>query len=134
MKRLLIDSYKMMLPSYAVLEQSLSDDSKYSYNDILHISRAAGAEYIIICGVDGNMPPNKDYWYITLNQSLFTGDGRLLNMSSFAKKVDPASGNIQAAGESIMLARAELQQQLPFIVTEYKMTLSAFGGKDNGTE
>lgn len=134
MKRLLIDSYKMMLPSYAVLEQSLSDDSKYSYNDILRISRAAGAEYIIICGVDGNMPPNKDYWYITLNQSLFTGDGRLLNMSSFAKKVDPASGNIQAAGESIMLARAELQQQLPFIVTEYKMTLSAFGGKDNGTE
>lgn len=124
MKRLLINEYKMMLPSYAVLEKSLDDKSNYTHSDIMRLSREAGADYVVICGIDGNRPPDKGYWYIALNQGLFTADGGLLSISTFAKKVDPASGNIQAAGESILQARSELKKHLPFVATEYQMTLS----------
>lgn len=123
-KRLLINEYKMMLPSYAVLEKSLDDKSNYTHSDIMRLSREAGAGYVVICGIDGNRPPDKGYWYIALNQGLFTADGGLLSISTFAKKVDPASGNIQAAGESILQARSELKKHLPFVATEYQMTLS----------
>lgn len=124
MKRLLVNEYKMMLPSYAVLEKSLDDKSNYTHSDIMRLSREAGADYVVICGIDGNRPPDKGYWYIALNQGLFTADGGLLSISTFAKKVDPASGNIQAAGESILQARSELKKHLPFVATEYQMTLS----------
>ena len=124
MKRLLVNEYKMMLPSYAVLETSLNDKSNYTHSDIMRLSREAGADYVVICGIDGNRPPDKGYWYIALNQGLFTADGGLLSISTFAKKVDPASGNIQAAGESILQARSELKKYLPFVATEYQMTLS----------
>lgn len=124
MKRLLVNEYKMTLPSYAVLEKSLDDKSNYTHSDIMRLSREAGADYVVICGIDGNRPPDKGYWYIALNQGLFTADGGLLSISTFAKKVDPASGNIQAAGESILQARSELKKHLPFVATEYQMTLS----------
>ena len=124
MKRLLVNEYKMMLPSYIILEKSLDAQSNYTHSDIMRLSKEAGADYVVICGIDGNKPPDKGYWYIALNQALFTADGGLLSISTFAKKVDPASGNIQAAGESILQARSELQKHLPFVATEYQMTLS----------
>lgn len=124
MKRLLVNEYKMMLPSYMVLEKSLDAQSNYTHSDIMRLSKEAGADYVVICGIDGNRPPDKGYWYIALNQALFTADGGLLSISTFAKKVDPASGNIQAAGESILQARSELQKHLPFVAAEYQMTLS----------
>ncbi len=123
-KRLLINEYKMMLPSYTIMEKSLDDKDNYTHSEIMRLSREAGAEYVIVCGIDGNRPPDKGYWYIALNQAVFTADGGLLSISTFAKKVDPASGNIQAAGESILQARGELKKQLPFVATEYQTTLS----------
>lgn len=118
-KRLLLNEYRMMLPSYLVMDRSLETEKIPEHEDIIRLSKDMGAEYVLICGIDGNMPRDKDYWYINLQQVLFTAEGELLNMSSFAKKVDPAAGNITAAGENIMLARKELLQVLPFVQTEH---------------
>lgn len=125
-KRLLLNEYRMMLPSYVVMDKSFAASDIPEQENILSLSRIAGADYILICGIDGNKPKDKDYWYITLNQVLFDINGNMLNMSSFAKKVNPAAGNITAAGENIIAARKELMQQLPFLQTEHASMVYGF--------
>ena len=56
------------------------------------------------------------YYYLTLEQTLVeAAGGNLLTMGSYGRKVAPAVGNIQAAGESFWQAREELERQLPWL-------------------
>ena len=119
LKRFVTDEYKRMLPSYIVLDKSLGKEG-YAHMDIVQKSRYAGADYILVCGIDGYRQPEADGWYLTLEQALFDEQGRLLTMGSLGRKVLPGIGNIQATGESLMVARKELQEQLPFLITQFE--------------
>lgn len=91
----------------------------YRHENIVQQSRYSGADYILVCGIDGYRQPEADGWYLTLEQSLFDEQGRMLTMSSLGRKVLPAVGNVQAVGESLMAARKELHTQLPFVLTQF---------------
>lgn len=123
-RRLMADSYKKMLPSYCIMNTEL-DKEAYTQHDLIEISRNAGADYVLVCGIDGDHPQDQNYWYLTQEQALFDKDGRMLTMASLGKKVSPAVGNIQATGENMLEARAELARYLPFIITTYKPLLGA---------
>ena len=73
----------------------------------------------MVCGIDGYRQPEADGWYLTLDQLLFDEQGRMLHMSSLGRKVLPAIGNVQAVGESLMVARKELHEQLPFVLEQF---------------
>ena len=92
----------------------------------MRLSREVGADYVLVCGIDGNQAKDKDYWYIVLNQGLFKADGSLLSIVTLAKKVSPAAGNIQATGENLLHAKSELENYLPFISTERQKLLCNF--------
>lgn len=122
LKRFVTDEYKRMLPSYMVMDKSLGKDA-YAHQDIVQKSRFAGADYILVCGIDGYRQPQADGWYLTLDQALFDEQGRMLTMSSLGRKVLPAIGNVQAVGESLMAARKELHAQLPFVLVQFEPEL-----------
>ena len=122
LKRFVTDEYKRMLPSYMVMDKSLGKDA-YAHQDIVQKSRFAGADYILVCGIDGYRQPQADGWYLTLDQALFDEQGRMLTMSSLGSKVLPAIGNVQAVGESLMAARKELHAQLPFVLVQFEPEL-----------
>lgn len=116
-KRMLIDEYRRVLPSYIVLDKALHVSAGY-VDELEYKSRLAGADYIIVCGIDGRRSREQNYWYLELQQSIFTSDGKMLSMASFGKKVAPGIGNIQAAGEDFVEAKAELHKQLPFVIMQ----------------
>jgi len=116
-KRLIAEEYMGMLPSYVVMDDALNAETFYRHEDIMRLSREVGAEYVIICGIDGNQFKDKNYWYIVLNQGVFKADGSLMSIVTFAKKVS-ATGNIQATGENLLNAKEELQRHLPFVTVE----------------
>lgn len=122
LKRFVTDEYKRMLPSYILMDRNLEKNA-YTHRDIVRKSRYAGADYILFCGIDGYRQPEADGWYLTLEQSLFDEQGRMLTMSSLGRKVAPAVGNIQAAGENLLAARKELQNQLPFVLAQLEPRL-----------
>lgn len=122
LKRFVTDEYKRMLPSYIVMDKSL-DKEAYTHQNIVQRSRFAGADYILVCGIDGYRQPEAEGWYLTLDQALFDEQGRMLTMSSLGRRVAPAVGNVQATGESLMAARKELHNQLPFVVTQFEPEL-----------
>ena len=123
LKRFVTDEYKRMLPSYIVMDKAL-DKEGYTHQNVVEKSRLSGADYILICGIDGYRQPEADGWYLTREQSLFDEQGRMLTMSSLGRKVLPAVGNIQAVGESLMAARKELHSQLPFVMLNFKPRLA----------
>ena len=123
LKRFVTDEYKRMLPSYMVMSKSL-DKEAYTHENIVEKSRFAGADYILVCGIDGYRQPEADGWYLTLDQVLFDEQGRMLTMSSLGRKVLPAIGNVQAVGESLMAARKELHAQLPFVLEQFEPKLA----------
>ena len=123
LKRFVTDEYKRMLPSYIVMDKAL-DKEGYTHQNVVEKSRLSGADYILICGIDGYRQPEADGWYLTLEQSLFDEQGRMLTMSSLGRKVLPAVGNIQAVGESLMAARKELHSQLPFVMLNFEPRLA----------
>ena len=123
LKRFVTDEYKRILPSYIVMDKSL-DKEAYTHQNIVQKSRFAGADYILLCGIDGYRQPQADGWYLTLEQALFDEQGRMLTMSSLGRKVLPAVGNVQAVGESLMAARKELSDQLPFVITQFAPKLA----------
>ena len=114
-KRFITDEYRRSLPSYAVMDKAVNVDKLPQREDIMKLSREAGADYVLLCGIDGRQVREGDYLYIALDQVLFTAEGKMLTMGTFAKKVDPAAGNIQAAGANFLQARASLAQHLPVI-------------------
>ena len=116
-KRLIAEEYMGLLPSYVVMDDALNAETFYRHEDIMRLSREVGAEYVVICGIDGNQSKDKDYWYIVLNQGVFKADGSLMSIVTFAKKVS-ATGNIQATGENLLSAKEELQRHLPFVTVE----------------
>jgi len=116
-KRLIAEEYMGMLPSYVVMDDALNAETFYRHEDIMRLSREVGAEYVVICGIDGNQSKDKNYWYIVLNQGVFKADGSLMSIVTFAKKVS-ATGNIQATGENLLSAKEELQRHLPFVTVE----------------
>ena len=122
LKRFVTDEYKRMLPSYIVMDKSL-DKEAYTHQNIVQRSRFAGADYILVCGIDGYRQPEAEGWYLTLDQALFDEQGRMLTMSSLGRRVAPAVGNVQATGESLMAAHKELHNQLPFVVTQFEPKL-----------
>ena len=97
LKRFVTDEYKRILPSYIVMDKSLAKEA-YTHQNIVQKSRFAGADYILLCGIDGYRQPQADGWYLTLEQALFDEQGRMLTMSSLGRKVLPAVGNVQAVG------------------------------------
>ncbi|MGM9569638.1 MAG: hypothetical protein ACI3XC_06140 [Phascolarctobacterium sp.] len=123
LKRFVTDEYKRMLPSYMVMSKSLGKEA-YTHENIVEKSRFAGADYILVCGIDGYRQPEADGWYLTLDQVLFDEQGRMLTMSSLGRKVLPAIGNVQAVGESLMAARKELHAQLPFVLVQFEPKLA----------
>ena len=104
------------------MNKSLAKDA-YTHENIVDKSRYSGADYILVCGIDGYRQPEADGWYLTLDQVLFDEQGRMLTMSSLGRKVLPAVGNIQAVGESLMAARKELNAQLPFVLEQFEPKL-----------
>lgn len=121
--RFAAEQYKELLPGFVIMEQELRPDA-YTKSDLLARSREAGADYMLVGGFTGSRLQQDNYHYLTLEQSLFaTRDGRLLSMGSYGKKVAPAVGNIQAAGEVLWEARKDLQQAAPFIITEHQPLL-----------
>ena len=118
----MLDEYRKMLPSYIIMERNLPKDA-YTKQDLLKLSRDAGAEYMLVCGIEGNQAPKEGYWYLTLEQVLVDKNGRMLALGAFGRKVSPAVGNIQAAGENLWQAREALCEQLPFIVTQHEAHL-----------
>jgi hypothetical protein len=121
-KRFVLDEYRKMLPSYIIMERNLPKDA-YTTQDLLKLSRDAGAEYMLVCGIEGSQAPKEGYWYLTLEQVLFDKNGRMLTLGAFGRKVSPAVGNIQAAGENLWQAREALCEHLPFIVTQHEANL-----------
>jgi hypothetical protein len=111
-----------MLPSYVVMDDALNEDTFYRHEDIIRLSQEVGAEYIVVCGIDGNQAKDKNYWYLILNQGVFKADGSLVSIVTFAKKVG-ATGTIQATGENLLNAKAELENHLPFITTQQQKML-----------
>lgn len=116
-KRMLLDEYRRVLPSYIVLDKALHMSSGH-VDELENRSRLAGADYIVVCGIDGRRSREQEYWYLELQQSVFTADGKMLSMASFGKKVAPGIGNIQAAGENFVEAKTELHKQLPFVIMQ----------------
>lgn len=72
-------------------------------------ARELGADYILIAEIDGRVLNDREKWYINMNQSVFTVDGRLITMNSFARFVSPVSGNIQATTFVLEQSREELK-------------------------
>ena len=70
---------------------------------------------MLFCGIDGHLDKKGSEWYIELTQSFSTVKNQLLTMSSYAKRVNPASGNIQAAGENLVQAQADLSRAVNFL-------------------
>ena len=123
LKRFVTDEYKRMMPSYIVMDKALDKDA-FTHQNVVQKSRFAGADYILVCGIDGYRQPEADGWYLTLEQSLFDEQGRMLTMGSLGRKVLPAVGNIQAVGESLMVARKELNTHLPFVMVQFEPKLA----------
>lgn len=71
------------------------DDSVYAMENFIR-KRGAGRRLYLIAEIDGRVLNDREKWYINMNQSVFTVDGRLITMNSFARFVSPVSGNIQA--------------------------------------
>ena len=127
-KRLISDEYRLLLPSYVVLDNNL-DLQDYSHGDMLRASREAGAEYALVVGIDGYQLRKNNQWYIVLDQSLFTTQGNLLSMGHFATKVLPSMGTIHATGQIFLEAKDVLARKLPFALEETKLTLPNFRGE-----
>ncbi len=121
-KRLIAEEYMNMLPSYVVMDDALNEDKFYRHEDIMRLSQEVGAEYVVVCGIDSEQAKDKNYWYLILNQAVFKADGSLVSIVTLAKKVG-ATGTIQATGENLLNAKAELENHLPFITTQQQKML-----------
>lgn len=104
-----------MFPSYVVMDRHLEDEA-----DVMRKSREAGAEYVLICGLDARMTRKQKYIYLTMEQHLFSAGAQLLASSSWGSRVAPGLGNIQSVGDMLMQGRKDLQQHLPFIITKHE--------------
>lgn len=115
-KRLLIDQYAKVLPSYIIMDDKLNEEQISHQHDLISVSAKIGADYIMVCGIDSTREKTKqNSWFLTQEQSLFYKNGQMLSMTGFAKKVVPAIGNVQAVGENYLVALKEMRQYLPFI-------------------
>ena len=126
-KRLISDEYKLLLPSYVVVDNNL-DMGNYSHGDILRASKEAGADYVLIVGIDGHQLRQDTQWYIALDQGLFTIEGDMLSMGRFATKVLPAVGTINATGQLFLDAKNVLAEKLPFPLETSKLSLPNWRG------
>lgn len=116
-KRFIMNEYQAILPRYVIVdaETRLYDDDVYAMENFYQTARDLGADYILIAEIDGRVLNDREKWYINMNQSVFTTEGRLVTMNSFARFVSPVSGNIQAATFVLEQSRVELKKHLPFI-------------------
>ena len=105
-KRFIMNEYQMMLPRYVIVDTETKFYQK---------ARELGADYILIAEIDGRVLNDREKWYINMNQSVFTVDGRLITMNSFARFVSPVSGNIQATTFVLEQSREELKKHLTFV-------------------
>ncbi len=126
-KRLLSDEYKLLLPSYMVMDNNL-DIHRHGYEDIIRASKAAGADYALIIGIDGHQLRETSQWYIALDQGLFTTSGELVSVGRYATKVHPAVGTIHATGQLFLQAKDVLASKVPFQLEETKLSLPNFRG------
>lgn len=116
-KRFIMNEYQTMLPRYIIVdtETKLYDDDIYAMEKFYQKAQSMGADYILIAEIDGRVRNDSEKWYITMNQTVFTVNGELVTMNSFARYVSPVSGNIQAATAVLEESRNELKKHLPFV-------------------
>ena len=123
-RRFVTGQYLRTLPSYRLLRKDLDWDRSFaSSKDIFDKAKQTGCEYVLFCGIDGHKERNSKAWYVDLTQTLYTADHRLLTMGNYARKVSPASGNILAAGENLLLAKADLRRALSFLRPQGRVNL-----------
>lgn len=116
LKRMLLDQYVKFIPSYIILNDNINAENDYQRQDMISASQRVGADYVVVCSIDSRRQRDRDNsWFIVQEQGLFKSDGTMLNINSFAKRVTPAVGNVQAAGENCLIAFEELQKHMPFI-------------------
>ncbi len=115
LKRFIADEYRAALPYYLIIQEDLPEDG-YQQQDLLQRTREAGADYALICGVNSRQPQDASYWYINLEQALFSAKGGLMTMGSYGRRVGQELGQFQAAGEAFLEARADLKEALPYLV------------------
>ncbi|MCD8175587.1 MAG: lipase family protein [Phascolarctobacterium sp.] len=116
LKGFITGCYKNSLPSYVIMDQSLTE---LPQDELLRLSRETGAKYMLACNIDTQKVPNEEYSYIVLGQGLFDTNGKMITMGSFAKKIIPESGYIQVTGENFLQARDALGEQIP-VITQYR--------------
>ncbi len=116
LKGFITGCYKNSLPSYVIMDQSLTE---LPQDELLRLSRETGAKYMLVCNIDRQKIPNEEYAYIVLGQGLSDANGKMITMGSFAKKIVPESGYIQATGENFLQARDALGEQIP-VITQYR--------------
>lgn len=120
LERFAVEEYERMLPAYVVMAKQLEADA-YRVTDIISESKKAGADYVLVLGIEGSRPRNEKFWYLTLHQSLFAADGRMLLMNSIGNKTAAAVGNIQALGQNLLDARRQLAEHLEFLEKDVDM-------------
>lgn len=115
-QRFVIGQYMRLFPSYKLMVMNVSENSAiHNSREVLRQAEQAGCDYVLFCGIDGHLDKKGSEWYIELTQSFSTVKNQLLTMSSYAKRVNPASGNIQAAGENLVQAQADLSRAVNFL-------------------
>lgn len=120
LKRFMMTEYQTVLPRYVIIETeaNLHNNNAYDMEAYYAKAKEIGADYILIAEIDGKTVPNKEKWYVTMNQVIFGKDGKLVMINSGSKLVSPASGNIQATTALIGESFLELKKHLPFVEIE----------------
>lgn len=116
MQRFIIGQYMRLFPAYKLMAVNETESGAiHNSREIMNRAQQAGCDYVLFCGIDGHREKKGADWYLELTQNFSTVNNQLLTMSSYAKRVSPASGNIQATGENLVLAQKDLQRAVNFL-------------------
>ena len=125
-ERMVRDEYIDMFPSFVIMSKKVEMDDIGS-SEIIKESQKAGADYILVVGLDASLNKNMNYHYLVLGQTLMDKNGNVLSIETVSKKVSPSVGNIQAAEENFAKVRPTLLEKLPFLNAVRKPSL--FSGR-----
>ena len=121
-KRFILDEYRLILPSYIVLENNadLDDLKKYDLGQMTEEARTAGADYILVLEADSKRLGQEDRWYISLNQAMFNIDGSLVLLSSYGRRLTYEQGVMQCTISNLEQSRNELKEKFDWMHTQNK--------------
>ncbi len=122
LKHFVTDEYRSLLPYYIFMGEDLSEDERQ--RPLLQLSKEAGADYMLVCAVDAKQAPDANYWYVSLQQALFSTEGSLITMGFYGRKVEANVGQFQAAGLAFSEAAGDLYTALPSVFARREETYS----------